>query len=769
AATGAHAVAARLPLDPDSMGRSFHMRRVVVAVTLIAAFAVPSSAAAAPRPFGHDCRPENGVRFCPTVGLDDRVRSFDGAPLDVDVTLPRTGNGPFPTVVMMHGYGGDKDDFEQSRPEGEDPSNETLYHWNNNFFAKQGYAVVNYSARGFGRSCGERGNPDSPPCSTNRSYVHLADQRWEARDTQHLLGKLADQGVTRPRDIGVTGISYGGGQSLELAYLRDRIRRIDDSFAPWRSPKGKRMEIAAAFPRWLWSDLVYSLLPNGRFRDDRRPREGDSRNPLGIEKASYVTGLFAAGDATGTYCGEQPTFFPCDDFSANLTRFFARTSRGEPPDREARRIADEIFNHHQGYGLGGVPAPLLLQDGFTDDLFPVVESLRVYNQQRARDSGAQVSLQFGDLGHPRGSNKKNTDRFFNDQGARFLAFHLKDGSSRGVPKPGAVTTFTQTCPQDAPADGPYQARSWNRIHPGAIRFSGGASQVVTAPANGDPYGTAVDPISGGGDACRSVPKLRAAGTAVYVGPRSKGYTMMGLPKVTAEIETTGLYGELNSRLWDVSPDGSQRLVSRGAYRLRNNQSGSVTFQLFGNGYRFAPGHRPKLELLGKDEPFLRPSNFGFEVLVKSARVELPTLERSPQQGDGRGSAAGGRGCTQRGTERGEVIRGTPNSDVICAGGGNDLVYGLGGDDVLIGGGGNDVLRGDAGDDDLDGGSGNDQLIGGYGDDSAEGGSGNDGHSGQAGSDSLDSRDGVEGNDTVNGGTGSDSCRADRGDARSGCE
>ncbi|MDQ3319101.1 MAG: CocE/NonD family hydrolase, partial [Actinomycetota bacterium] len=139
------------------------MRRLLVAVTLVTAFALPSSAAAAPQPFGHECRPENGVRFCPAEMLADRVPSFDGAPLDVDVTLPRAGNGPFPTVVMMHGYGGNKADFEESSPEGDSPDNDTTYHWNNNFFAKQGYAVLNYSARGFGRSCGERGNPDSRP------------------------------------------------------------------------------------------------------------------------------------------------------------------------------------------------------------------------------------------------------------------------------------------------------------------------------------------------------------------------------------------------------------------------------------------------------------------------------------------------------------------------------------------------------------------------------------------------------------------------------
>ena len=40
---------------------------------------------------------------------------------------------------------------------------------------------------------------------------------------------------------------------------------------------------------------------------------------------------------------------------------------------------------------------------------------------------------------------------------------------------------------------------------------------------------------------------------------------MGLPSVTATIRTLGPFGEIASRLWDVLPDGEQRLVSRGVY------------------------------------------------------------------------------------------------------------------------------------------------------------------------------------------------------------
>ncbi len=201
---------------------------------LVAALIVTSSAAAAPQPFGHSCTAQNGVRFCPTANTSQRIPTFDGVPLDADVTLPAKAMDRFPTIVMMHGYGGSKTNFEsRASPAG---------HYNNNFYAQQGYAVLTYSARGCGNSCGGGPSGDhSGPCG--QGYIRLADTRYEARDTQYLLGLLADQGITKPKSIGVTGISYGGGQSMELAFLRDKIRKTDGTLAPWRSPMGKAMEI----------------------------------------------------------------------------------------------------------------------------------------------------------------------------------------------------------------------------------------------------------------------------------------------------------------------------------------------------------------------------------------------------------------------------------------------------------------------------------------------------------------------------------------------
>src|SRR6185369_7043589 len=122
-----------------------------------------------------------------------------------------------------------------------------------------GYAVLTYSARGWSGSCGSPDSRAADPSGCAQGWIHLADQRYEAHDTQYLLGLLVDEGVTKPDAIGVTGISYGGGQSVELAFLRNRIRLLPSQgsgFAPWTSPKGVPLQIAAAYPRWPWSDLV---------------------------------------------------------------------------------------------------------------------------------------------------------------------------------------------------------------------------------------------------------------------------------------------------------------------------------------------------------------------------------------------------------------------------------------------------------------------------------------------------------------------------------
>jgi hypothetical protein len=576
---------------------------------LLALLAFPAAAEAAPpNPFGHPCTAQNGVLFCPTANDGARVASFDGVPLDVDVTLPASGDGPFPAIVMMHGWGGDKTNFESTAPQA---AGSTAY--NNVAYAQRGYAIITYTARGFGRSCGKADSRTAPAC--DRGWIHLSDQRYESRDTQYLLGLLADQGVVQPDKIGVTGISYGGIQSQNLARLQNRIRMPDGSLQPWTSPGGKPMAIAAAWARWGTSDLTYALDPNGRFLDFKNPAANQSRSPAGVEKKSYVQGLYALGVTAGFVApvGVDP--------NADLTSWNAITDRGEPYGPDALATANELSSFHSAGGIPGPTAPMIVQNGWTDDLFPVTEALRVYRTYR-RMPGARVSYQFGDLGHARGSNKRNADALFDGQGAAFFDAYLKGTGT--PPANNSITAFTQTCPVAAKAGGPFRASSWERLHPGAFPFGLAKAQKVTSSGGKTATLKAFDPL--GADACKTVRRERARGTAVYERFVSKPFTMLGLPTVRATIRTKGRGGMIAARLWDVSA-GQQRLVSRGIYRLNDNQKGRILFQLFGNGYRFKRGHVAKLELLGRDPEYLRASNFKFSVKVSKLVAELPTREK----------------------------------------------------------------------------------------------------------------------------------------------
>jgi dienelactone hydrolase len=583
------------------------MKKLLIATAAL--LAVPGAAQAAPpNPFGHACTPQNGVLFCPTADDAQRVSSFDGVPMDVDVTLPPTGDGPFPAIVLMHGWGGNKGSFQATTPEG---NGGAQYHYNDVYFAQQGYAVITPSARGFGRSCGAPDSRTAPAC--DRGWIHLADHRYEIRDTQHLLGLLADQGVIRPQAIGVTGISYGGIQSLSLGRLRDRIRLENGRYRPWRSPGGKAMRIAAAYPRWGGSDMAYALQPNGRYLDFRPFRVGQSITPGGVSKKSYNDGLYLTGSVAGYYA---PTG---GAFSSDITKWKQLTDRGEPARRDALAVGRELTGYHSFAGItGGKSAPMLIQNGWTDDLFPVPEALRAYRSLEGQE-GTYVALQVGDFGHARGQNKPAVDQALQDQGARFLASVLKRQGK--APRDGSVVAYTQTCPEDAAAGGPFRARSWDELHPRKLRLRRRAGQAIRSDGGDPAVAAALNPIGGQG-ACASLPAARAAGTAVVQRTVTKPFTLLGFPTVRASVRTRGRGGMIAARLWDVA-DGRQTLVARGVYRLDDNQKGRIVFQLFGNGWRFARGHRAKLELLGSDPGFLRPSNFEFSVRASKLSVELP--------------------------------------------------------------------------------------------------------------------------------------------------
>src|SRR5206468_707894 len=156
-----------------------------------------------------------------------------------------------------------------------------------------------------------------------KGYVRFADTRYEVRDVQRLAGLLADEGRTSFTQIGAIGSSYGGAISLALAALANRKMLPDGTLVPWTSPSGTPMQIAAATPELPWSDLAYSLVPNGGTLD--YVADAPYAGRTGVLKQSSEHWLYNLG-ASGFYApsGADP--------DADLTGWHNGLNAGEPYD-----------------------------------------------------------------------------------------------------------------------------------------------------------------------------------------------------------------------------------------------------------------------------------------------------------------------------------------------------------------------------------------------------------------------------------------------------
>ncbi len=598
------------------MGTSALRRLLSIAVTVaIGAISPPVMQSFPPLPFSASCqsRLDQADAFA-YQSCTAYVPSFDGVPLDVDLTLPAgdVPDGGYPLLVMMHGWGDSKTNFESSVFC--DPLVAVHCNYNNLWFANRGYAVLTYTARGFHGSCGpDSPNYSSPACA--RGWTHLADMRYEARDTQYLAGLLVDAGAAKP-GIGVTGLSYGGGQSWLLAMLANQVMDTNGGLSPWQSPNGRPMKIAAAVPRYTWTDLVDSLQPNGRSSDGVVVPDADRTNPFGIEKKSYVDYLYASGLQTARYApaGADP--------SADLTTWYTQISAGETPAQStyAPGIISQIAGYKSAYYHDNLIAadtvkyqtPVFAIQGWTDALFPEVQAVSMVKKLRAADSNWPAYMYASDLGHPPADNGKTSVWGpINTAATNFLDLHVKQS---GGSDPSSIYQL-QAVACDSSAGKVYVGNDLASITPGRVTFGSSELGHATTSAGADAAGIATDPIAfyaknGGKGGCiqlKPAPLDTGASTS-WSFPVNADFTLLGEPGLQLNATVGGIDAEINSRLWDIAPDGTATLVTRGAFRWTSGTS-TINYALQGNGWVFHQGHQIRIQVTQNDAPYMRPDNY----------------------------------------------------------------------------------------------------------------------------------------------------------------
>ncbi len=245
--------------------------------------------------------------------MDDAISipGFGGTPLSAVVYEPLSpdalpdGSAPaFPVLIFMHGWGNSKEFWENVRFETAAPPVNLLEK-----FAAEGFVTVAYDARGFGRSGGEAtvaGPAEMEDLDLVRQYV---------QDRFHTTSY-----------VGVTGMSYGGGQSLNA----------------WAT----NPFITTAAVHDGWTDLYDALLPGN------------------VPKAEWAVTLAAVG----TVGGVVPD--PAGGSTGNIDTMVYKWFEDAAIRQNLAEMEVQMDARSSAGRLGNVQKPMFLCQGLQETLFP---------------------------------------------------------------------------------------------------------------------------------------------------------------------------------------------------------------------------------------------------------------------------------------------------------------------------------------------------------------------------------------------------------------
>jgi len=462
-------------------------------------------------------------------------------PVQLDTTffLPHAASAahPVPAVLLAHGFGGTK---QSVRADAED-------------LADLGYAVLTYTARGFGRSGGQ---------------IHLDHPDYEVRDASRLLDWLAQRPEIRtdasgdPR-VGVVGGSYGGGLALLLAAHDHRVDAI--------------------VPMVTWHDLARSFLPESTGRDpvDGVFKKGWAGLFFGSGGMTGPGGLTAPGDATGpgsgpdgTEAGDPAEREPgagtppgaaggdpaCGRFAADVCAAYLRIATSGRADADAVAL---LRRSSPAGVLDRITAPTLLIQGEADTLFPLSEADA--NARGIAANGTPVRVAWFTGGHDGGNGPQSDQDRIRYLTAQWLDHYLKGTG----PAPSTSFTWSRIAGFDALDRGLVASGFTATAYPGITGTSrvrvpvAGPAQRIANPPDGNPAAISALPFAGDLSALldRVTGDLPGQHARFESAPLTEAVDVVGAP--TVRIRAASPTGEavLFVKLYDVDPDGPATLAN----------------------------------------------------------------------------------------------------------------------------------------------------------------------------------------------------------------
>ncbi|MFE1440977.1 alpha/beta fold hydrolase [Streptomyces sp. NPDC058739] len=492
----------------------------------------------------------------PSVRRTDQVMTVaDGVRIDTSYFTSATA-GRRPAVLLGHGFGGSKDDV---REQAED-------------LARDGYAVLTWSARGFGASTGRIG---------------LNAPRGEVADVSKLIDWLAGRPQVRldqPGDprVGVAGASYGGAIALLAAGHDDRV----DALAP-------------AITYWNLSD---ALFPDGVFK-------------------KLWAGVFVTSGGG------------CRAFEPGLCRMYERVAESGTPDAEARALLDA---RSPSAVADRIKVPTLLVQGQSDSLFPLGQADAAARAIRANGAPVDVDWiagghDGGDLEPDRVRGRVTAwfDRYLKgeksaDTGPAFRVTRTGGiDTTDGTAQLRGASSDTYPGLRSDPREITLRGRGQTFANPA------GASPPAVSALPGLGTGGGLAQLSSlGVGVSLDFPGQHARFDSA---PLTAPLRVTGSPTVTVHVESSTEDAVLFGKVYDVGPDGTRQVLPAqlvAPVRVEGAREGKdVTLTLPVIDHEIDKGHRLRLVLASTDLGYASPAAPATYQVSVTGPLSVPTAPR----------------------------------------------------------------------------------------------------------------------------------------------
>jgi ABC-2 type transport system ATP-binding protein len=499
----------------------------------------------------------------------------DPVDLDARFFLPRDRSGRVPAVLLAHGFGQTKDAVAKDA--------ETL--------AEHGYAVLTWTAEGFGSSGGQ---------------IHLDSPDHEVKDAQRLLDWLAarpEVATDAPGDprVGVVGGSYGGALALLLAGTDPRVDAI--------------------VPQITWNSLDTAFVPQA----------ADVPAP-GVFKKAWA-GLFFGSADESPGPSDNPA---CGRFAADVCAAYQQLATTGVPDATTLAL---LRRSSPATVLDRIKAPALLIQGAVDTLFPLSEADA--NARGIAAAGTPVRVAWFTGGHDGGPGpQSDQDR------TRYLTLQWLDAYvKRSAPAPSDSFTYSRVAGFSAADRGLVTNAYSDPAYPGLSGTGrtevsvAGPPQLVANPPNGNP--AAVSSVPGadsrlsallngtGGDVPGQFAAFRSA-------PLARSADVVGSPRLRLRAASPTGTATLFVKLYDVDPSGTPTLSAGLVAPVRLTglpasigAARPVTVTLPAIVRQIERGHTVRIVVATADQAFLTPARPTTYTVAVDPAVTLPTVAGTP--------------------------------------------------------------------------------------------------------------------------------------------